>query len=162
MENSTRRGPSGLFMALLGICALALLVVIIYGVAVSNPDLVKRLMGVEDAGAADMYGEGPYGDGMYYGEYGDGAFAGEYGDYDDGAFAGEYDGYGDGAFAGEYGDYDDGASAGEYGEYGEGELAEGDGGLAEGGDALIQPRTGEDEPSADEEGALSSSAVAVG
>ena len=138
MENSTRRGPSGLFMALLGICALALLVVIIYGVAVSNPDLVKRLMGVEDAGAADMYGEGPYGDGMYYGEYGDGAFAGE------------------------YGDYDDGASAGEYGEYGEGELAEGDGGLAEGGDALIQPRTGEDEPSADEEGALSSSAVAVG
>ena len=138
MENSTRRGPSGLFMALLGICALALLVVIIYGVAVSNPDLVKRLMGVEDAGAADMYGEGPYGDGMYYGEYGDGAFAGE------------------------YGDYDDGASAGEYGEYGEGELAEGDGGLAEGGDALIQPRTGEDEPSADEEGVLSSSAVAVG
>ena len=126
MENSTRRGPSGLFMALLGICALALLVVIIYGVAVSNPDLVKRLMGVEDAGAADMYGEGPYGDGMYYGEYGDGAFAGE------------------------------------YDEYGEGELADGDGGLAEGGDALIQPRTGEDEPSADEEGALSSSAVAVG
>ena len=110
MENSTRRGPSGLFMALLGICALALLVVIIYGVAVSNPDLVKRLMGVEDAGAADMYGEGPYGDGMYYGEYGDGAFAGE------------------------------------YDEYGEGELADGDGGLAEGGDALIQPRTGEDEP----------------
>ena len=138
MENSTRRGPSGLFMALLGICALALLVVIIYGVAVSNPDLVKRLMGVEDAGAADMYGEGPYVDGMYYGEYGDGAFAGE------------------------YGDYDDGASAGEYGEYGEGELAEGDGGLAEGGDALIQPRTGEDEPSADEEGALSSNVVAVG
>ena len=135
MENSTRRGPSGLFMALLGICALALLVVIIYGVAVSNPDLVKRLMGVEDAGAADMYGEGPYGDGMYYGEYGDGAFAGEYDGYDDGAFAGEY---------------------------GEGELAEGDGGLAEGGDALIQPRTGEDEPSADEEGVLSSSAVAVG
>ena len=126
MENSTRRGPSGLFMALLGICALALLVVIIYGVAVSNPDLVKRLMGVEDAGAADMYGEGPYGDGMYYGEYGDGAFAGE------------------------------------YDEYGEGELADGDGGLAEGGDALIQPRTGEDEPSADEEGALSSSVVAVG
>ena len=126
MENSTRRGPSGLFMALLGICALALLVVIIYGVAVSNPDLVKRLMGVEDAGAADMYGEGPYGDGMYYGEYGDGAFAGE------------------------------------YDEYGEGELADGDGGLAEGGDALIQPRTGEDEPSADEEGVLSSSAVAVG
>lgn len=123
MENSTRRGPSGLFMALLGICALALLVVIIYGVAVSNPDLVKRLMGVEDAGAADMYGEGPYGDGMYYGEYGDGAFAGE---------------------------------------YGEGELAEGDGGLAEGGDALIQPRTGENEPSADEEGVLSSSVVAVG
>ena len=113
-------------MALLGICALALLVVIIYGVAVSNPDLVKRLMGVEDAGAADMYGEGPYGDGMYYGEYGDGAFAGE------------------------------------YDEYGEGELADGDGGLAEGGDALIQPRTGGDEPSADEEGALSSSAVAVG
>ena len=147
MENSTRRGPSGLFMALLGICALALLVVIIYGVAVSNPDLVKRLMGVEDAGAADMYGEGPYGDGMYYGECGDGAFAGEYDEYGDGAFAGEYDGYGDGAFAGEYG---------------EGELAEGDGGLAEGGDALIQPRTGEDEPSADEEGALSSSAVAVG
>lgn len=135
MENSTRRGPSGLFMALLGICALALLVVIIYGVAVSNPDLVKRLMGVEDAGAADMYGEGPYGDGMYYGEYGDGAFAGEYDGYDDGAFAGEY---------------------------GEGELAEGDGGLAEGGDALIQPRAGEDEHSADEEGALSSSAVAVG
>ena len=126
MENSTRRGPSGLFMALLGICALALLVVIIYGVAVSNPDLVKRLMGVEDAGAADMYGEGPYCDGMYYGEYGDGAFAGE------------------------------------YDEYGEGELADGDGGLAEGGDALIQPRTGEDEPSADEEGVLSSSAVAVG
>ena len=126
MENSTRRGPSGLFMALLGICALALLVVIIYGVAVSNPDLVKRLMGVEDAGAADMYGEGPYGEGMYYGEYGDGAFAGE------------------------------------YDEYGEGELADGDGGLAEGGDALIQPRTGEDEPSADEEGALSSSVVAVG
>ena len=123
MENSTRRGPSGLFMALLGICALALLVVIIYGVAVSNPDLVKRLMGVEDAGAADMYGEGPYGEGMYYGEYGDGAFAGE---------------------------------------YGEGELAEGDGGLAEGGDALIQPRTGGDEPSGDEEGALSSSVVAVG
>lgn len=150
MENSTRRGPSGLFMALLGICALALLVVIIYGVAVSNPDLVKRLMGVEDAGAADMYGEGPYGDGMYYGEYGDGAFAGE------------YDGYGDGAFAGEYDGYDDGAFAGDYGDYGEGELAEGDGGLAEGGDALIQPRTGEDEPSADEEGALSSSAVAVG
>ena len=135
MENSTRRGPSGLFMALLGICALALLVVIIYGVAVSNHDLVKRLMGVEDAGAADMYGESPYGDGMYYGEYGDGAFAGEYGDYGDGAFAGDY---------------------------GEGELAEGDGGLAEGGDALIQPRTGEDEPSADEEGALSSSVVAVG
>ena len=123
MENSTRRGPSGLFMALLGICALALLVVIIYGVAVSNPDRVKRRMGVEDAGAADMYGEGPYGDGMYYGEY------------DDGAFAGEYD---------------------------EGELAEGDGGLAEGGDALIQPRTSENEPSADEEGALSSSVVAVG
>ena len=147
MENSTRRGPSGLFMALLGICALALLVVIIYGVAVSNPDLVKRLMGVEDAGAADMYGEGPYGDGMYYGEYGDGAFAGEYDEYGDGAFSGEYDGYGDGAFAGDYG---------------EGELAEGDGGLAEGGDALIQPRTGEDEPSADEEGALSSNVVAVG
>ena len=126
MENSTRRGPSGLFMALLGICALALLVVIIYGVAVSNPYLVKRLMGVEDAGAADMYGEGPYGDGMYYGEYGDGAFAGE------------------------------------YDEYGDGELADGDGGLAEGGDALIQPRTGEDEPSADEEGALYSSVVAVG
>lgn len=126
MENSTRRGPSGLFMALLGICALALLVVIIYGVAVSNPDLVKRLMGVEDAGAADMYGEGPYGEGMYYGEYGDGAFAG---------------------------DYD---------EYGDGGLAEGDGGLAEGGDALIQPRTGGDEPSGDEEGALSSSVVAVG
>lgn len=159
MENSTRRGPSGLFMALLGICALALLVVIIYGVAVSNPDLVKRLMGVEDAGAADMYGEGPYGDGMYYGEYGDGAFAGEYDGYGDGAFAGEYDEYGDGALAGEYDGYGDGAFAGEYGE---GEFAEGDGGLAEGGDALIQPRTGEDEPSADEEGVLSSSAVAVG
>ena len=159
MENSTRRGPSGLFMALLGICALALLVVIIYGVAVSNPDLVKRLMGVEDAGAADMYGEGPYGDGMYYGEYDDGAFAGEYDGYDDGAFAGEYGEYGDGAFAGEYDEYGDGAFAGEYDE---GELAEGDGGLAEGGDALIQPRTSENEPSADEEGVLSSSAVAVG
>ena len=150
MENSTRRGPSGLFMALLGICALALLVVIIYGVAVSNPDLVKRLMGVEDAGAADMYGEGPYGEGMYYGEYGDGAFAGDYDEYGDGAFAGDYGGYGDGAFAG---DYD---------EYGDGGLAEGDGGLAEGGDALIQPRTGGDEPSGDEEGALYSSVVAVG
>ncbi|MGN0741334.1 MAG: hypothetical protein ACI4L8_01690, partial [Candidatus Fimadaptatus sp.] len=102
MENSTRRGPSGLFMALLGICALALLVVIIYGVAVSNPDLVKRLMGVE--GAADMYGEGPYGEGMYYDEYGDGAFAGDYGDYDDGAFAGDYGDHGDGAFADDYAD----------------------------------------------------------
>ncbi len=48
MDNSTRRGPSGFFMALLGICALALLVVMIYGVAVSNPDMVKQLMGVTD------------------------------------------------------------------------------------------------------------------
>ena len=56
MENSTRRGPSGIFMALLGLCALALVVVMIYGVAVSNPELVKRIMGIEsqpETGYAD-------------------------------------------------------------------------------------------------------------
>lgn len=64
MDNSTRRGPSGIFMALLGICALALLVVMIYGVAVSNPDMVKQLMGVSDQTDDMMAGDMGYGD-MY-------------------------------------------------------------------------------------------------
>lgn len=64
MDNSTRRGPSGFFMALLGICALALLVVMIYGVAVSNPDIVKQLMGVSDTSDGADYGGMGYGDMM--------------------------------------------------------------------------------------------------
>lgn len=45
-------------MALLGLCALALVVVMIYGVAVSNPELVKQIMGIESQPEAG------YGDGM--------------------------------------------------------------------------------------------------
>ena len=61
MDNSTRRGPSGFFMALLGICALALLVVMIYGVAISNPDMVKQLMGVSDQTDDALGGDMGYG-----------------------------------------------------------------------------------------------------
>ncbi|HIU46578.1 MAG TPA: hypothetical protein IAC59_04895 [Candidatus Fimadaptatus faecigallinarum] len=61
MDNSTRRGPSGFFMALLGICALALLVVMIYGVAISNPDMVKQLMGVSDQTDDALGGDMSYG-----------------------------------------------------------------------------------------------------
>lgn len=65
MGNSTRRGPSGFFMALLGLCSLALLVVIIYGVATSNPELVKQIMGIQpEAEQGGMYGDYPYVEGM--------------------------------------------------------------------------------------------------
>lgn len=80
--NNNRRGPSGCFMAIIGICALALIVLIIYGVAVSNPDLVKQIMGIEPTPAPGyeegMYMDDMFGADMYMGDmYGEDIYMGD-------------------------------------------------------------------------------------
>ena len=72
MDNTTRRGPSGVFMALTGLIALMMLIVIVYGVASSNPDLVKHIIGADSASddSGDMYSDDMYSEGGYYDEDG--------------------------------------------------------------------------------------------
>lgn len=72
MDNTSRRGTSGVFMALTGLIALMMLIVIIYGVASSNPDLVKHIIGADSASddSGDMYSDDMYYDSGYYDENG--------------------------------------------------------------------------------------------
>lgn len=87
MDNTNRHSPSGVFMALIGLCAFALLIIMLYGFVTSNLDFVKSLFGMQsdDYGYYDMsdyYGDGMYGDDYYMGG-GDGMV--EDGSYTDGA-----------------------------------------------------------------------------
>lgn len=89
MDNTNRHSPSGVFMALIGLCAFALLIIMLYGFVTSNLDFVKSLFGMQsdDYGYYDMsdyYGDGMYGDDYYMGG-GDGMV--EDGSYTDGAEA---------------------------------------------------------------------------
>ena len=86
MDNTNRHSPSGVFMALIGLCAFALLIIMLYGFVTSNLDFVKSLFGMQsdDYGYYDMsdyYSNGMYGDDYYMG--GDGMA--EDGSYTDGA-----------------------------------------------------------------------------
>lgn len=86
MDNTNRHSPSGVFMALIGLCAFALLIIMLYGFVTSNLDFVKSLFGMQsdDYGYYDMsdyYSDGMYGDDYYMG--GDGMA--EDGSYTDGA-----------------------------------------------------------------------------
>ena len=86
MDNTNRHSPSGVFMALIGLCAFALLIIMLYGFVTSNLDFVKSLFGMQsdDYGYYDMsdyYSNGMYGDDYYMG--GDGMT--EDGSYTDGA-----------------------------------------------------------------------------
>lgn len=88
MDNTNRHSPSGVFMALIGLCAFALLIIMLYGFVTSNLDFVKSLFGMQsdDYGYYDMsdyYSDGMYGDDYYMG--GDGMAEG--GSYTDGAEA---------------------------------------------------------------------------
>ena len=76
-------------MALIGLCAFALLIIMLYGFVTSNLDFVKSLFGMQsdDYGYYDMsdyYNDGMYGDDYYMGG-GDGMV--EDGSYTDGAEA---------------------------------------------------------------------------
>ena len=87
MDNTNRHSPSGVFMALIGLCAFALLIIMLYGFVTSNLDFVKSLFGMQsdDYGYYDMsdyYSDGMYGDDYYMGG-GDGMV--EDGSYTDGA-----------------------------------------------------------------------------
>lgn len=87
MDNTNRHSPSGVFMALIGLCAFALLIIMLYGFVTSNLDFVKSLFGMQsdDYGYYDMsdyYNDGMYGDDYYMGG-GDGMV--EDGSYTDGA-----------------------------------------------------------------------------
>ena len=67
MDNTNRHSPSGVFMALIGLCAFALLIIMLYGFVTSNLDFVKSLFGMQsdDYGYYDMsdyYNDGMYGD----------------------------------------------------------------------------------------------------
>ena len=89
MDNTNRHSPSGVFMALIGLCAFALLIIMLYGFVTSNLDFVKSLFGMQsdDYGYYDMsdyYSNGMYGDDYYMGG-GDGMV--EDGSYTDGAGA---------------------------------------------------------------------------
>jgi hypothetical protein len=89
MDNTNRHSPSGVFMALIGLCAFALLIIMLYGFVTSNLDFVKSLFGMQsdDYGYYDMsdyYSDGMYGDDYYMGG-GDGMV--EDGSYTDGAEA---------------------------------------------------------------------------
>ena len=89
MDNTNRHSPSGVFMALIGLCAFALLIIMLYGFVTSNLDFVKSLFGMQsdDYGYYDMsdyYSNGMYGDDYYMGG-GDGMV--EDGSYTDGAEA---------------------------------------------------------------------------
>lgn len=86
MDNTNRHSPSGVFMALIGLCAFALLIIMLYGFVTSNLDFVKSLFGMQsdDYGYYDMsdyYSNGMYGNDYYMG--GDGMA--EDGSYTDGA-----------------------------------------------------------------------------
>lgn len=89
MDNTNRHSPSGVFMALIGLCAFALLIIMLYGFVTSNLDFVKSLFGMQsdDYGYYDMsdyYSDGMYSDDYYMGG-GDGMV--EDGSYTDGAEA---------------------------------------------------------------------------
>lgn len=89
MDNTNRHSPSGVFMALIGLCAFALLIIMLYGFVTSNLDFVKSLFGMQsdDYGYYDMsdyYSDGMYGDDYYMGG-GDGMV--DDGSYTDGAEA---------------------------------------------------------------------------
>ena len=89
MDNTNRHSPSGVFMALIGLCAFALLIIMLYGFVTSNLDFVKSLFGMQsdDYGYYDMsdyYNDGMYGNDYYMGG-GDGMV--EDGSYTDGAEA---------------------------------------------------------------------------
>ena len=88
MDNTTRRGPSGVFMALIGLIALMMLIVIVYGVASSNPDLVKHIIGADSASddSDDMYSDDMYSEEGYYDE------DGNYYEYVDGEYVQVTDG----------------------------------------------------------------------
>lgn len=108
MDNTNRHSPSGVFMALIGLCAFALLIIMLYGFVTSNLDFVKSLFGMQsdDYGYYDMsdyYSDGMYGDDYYMGG-GDGMV--EDGSYTDGAEANN-----DGAIDDSVPDDTDGAEA---------------------------------------------------
>lgn len=86
MDNTNRHSPSGVFMALIGLCAFALLIIMLYGFVTSNLDFVKSLFGMQSDNygyydMSDYYSNGMYGDDYYMG--GDGMA--EDGSYTDGA-----------------------------------------------------------------------------
>ena len=86
MDNTNRHSPSGVFMALIGLCAFALLIIMLYGFVTSNLDFVKSLFGMQSDNygyydMSDYYSDGMYGDDYYMG--GDGMA--EDGSYTDGA-----------------------------------------------------------------------------
>lgn len=88
MDNTNRHSPSGVFMALIGLCAFALLIIMLYGFVTSNLDFVKSLFGMQSDNygyydMSDYYSDGMYGDDYYMG--GDGMA--EDGSYTDGAEA---------------------------------------------------------------------------
>ena len=91
MDNTNRHSPSGVFMALIGLCAFALLIIMLYGFVTSNLDFIKSLFGAQsdDYAYSDVYGG--YGDNMYSdGMYGDGNYlSGTEGAYSDGTNIGE-------------------------------------------------------------------------
>ena len=74
MANSSRHGPSGFFMALVGLCVIALFALIIYGTAISNPDLVKLIIGEQGASSSEMGELGANG------EFSDGDMSGGFSD----------------------------------------------------------------------------------
>ena len=89
MDNTNRHSPSGVFMALIGLCAFALLIIMLYGFVTSNLDFVKSLFGMQSDNygyydMSDYYSDGMYGDDYYMGG-GDGMV--EDGSYTDGAEA---------------------------------------------------------------------------
>ena len=86
MDNTNRHSPSGVFMALIGLCAFALLIIMLYGFVTSNLDFVKSLFGMQPDNygyydMSDYYSDGMYGNDYYMG--GDGMA--EDGSYTDGA-----------------------------------------------------------------------------
>ena len=114
MDNTNRHSPSGVFMALIGLCAFALLIIMLYGFVTSNLDFVKSLFGMQsdDYGYYDMsdyYSDGMYGDDYYMGggdgmvkdgSYTDGAEANNGGTID-GSVPGDTDGAIDGSVPGD-------------------------------------------------------------
>ncbi len=107
MDNTNRHSPSGVFMALIGLCAFALLIIMLYGFVTSNLDFVKSLFGMQSDNygyydMSDYYSDGMYGDDYYMGGDGmaeDGSYTNGAEDNNGGAIDGSVPGDTDGADA---------------------------------------------------------------